>query len=141
MNSKDYLKAINWTIFILVVLTAIITASITMYNLLNIPAFGEDAQSRADFRWGSIQMFTAIALLISSVLLAKGWKGLFPFNVPIAIILVGFCYVLFFLTFTTGWVGFQGTFGFFIAFLIGTILSILYTIFNRIERRKSLDKN
>lgn len=141
MNSKDYLKAINWTIFILVVLTAIITASITMYNLLNIPAFGEDAQSRAEFRWGPFQMFTAIALLISSVLLAKGWKRLFPFNVPIAIMLVGFCYVLFFLTFTTGWVGFQGTFGFFIALLLGMILSISYTIFNRIERRKSLDKN
>lgn len=141
MSSKDYLKAINWTIFILVVFTAIITASITMYNLLNIPAFGEDAQSRAEFRWGSIQMFTAIALLICSVLLAKGWKRLFPFNVPIAIILVGFCYVLFFLTFTTGWVGFQGMFGFFIAILIGVILSISYSIFNRIERRKMINKN
>jgi hypothetical protein len=141
MSSKDYLKAINWTIFILVVLTAIITASITMYNLLNIPAFGEDAQSRAEFRWGSIQTFTVIALLISSVLLAKRWKRLFPFNVPIAIILVGFCYVLFFLTFTTGWVGFQGMFGFFIAFLLGMILSISYTIFNRIERRKMINKN
>lgn len=140
MSSKVYLKAINWTIFILVVLIAIITASITMYNLLNIHAFGEDAQSRVEFRWGSIQMFTAMALLISSVLLAKGWKRLFPFNVPIAIILVGFCYVLFFLTFTTGWVGFQGTFGFFIAILIGMILSISYSIFNRIERRKTLDQ-
>jgi len=136
MNSKNYLKAINWTIFILVVLTGIITASITMYKLLNIPAFGEEAQSRVEFRWGSIQMFTVIALLISSVLLAKGWKRLFPFNVPIAIILLGFCYVLFFLTFTTGWVGFQGIFGFFIAFLIGMILGISYSIFNRIERRR-----
>jgi hypothetical protein len=112
-----------------------------MYNLLNIPTFGRDAQSRAEFRWGSIQMFILIAILIYSVLLAKEWKRLFPFNVPIAIILLGFCYVFFFLTFTTGWVDFQGMFGFFIALLLGLILIISYTIVNRIERRKAVDKN
>ncbi|WP_245864218.1 hypothetical protein [Fredinandcohnia onubensis] len=86
-------------------------------------------------------MFISIAVLISSALLAKGWKRLFPFNVPIAIILLGFCYFLFFLIFTTGWVGFQGMFGFFIAFLLGVILIIFYTVVNRIERRKAVNKN
>src|SRR6478735_2492524 len=134
MKNKTNLKTINWSILIIVVLTAVITAIITLYDLNNTPAFGEDAQSRAGFRWGTLHIIISIAILIISVFLAIGWKRLFPFNVPISIILVGFCYVLFFLTFTIGWVGIQGMLGFFIAFLIGVILIISYSISIRIER-------
>src|SRR5690606_17065024 len=66
-------------------------------------------------------------------------KRLFPFNVPIAIILVGFCYMLFFLTFTIGWIGALGMFGFLIAFLIGVVLMISYAVSNRRERRKTMN--
>ncbi|MEH7237637.1 RND transporter [Bacillus sp. JJ1562] len=141
MNKKASLKAINWTIFILVVFIAVITAYITLYDLNNTPAFGEDAQSRAGFRWGSLHIIISIAILIISVFLEIGWKRLFPFNVPIAIILVGFCYVLIFLTFTIGWVGAQGMLGFFIAFLIGVVLIISYSFSNLIERRKTINKS
>jgi hypothetical protein len=134
---KSNLKAINWTIFIMVVLTAVITAFTTIYDLYHTPAFGEDAQSRVGFRWGTLHMIFLLAILIISVFLATGWKRLFPFNVPIAIILVGFCYVLFFLTFTIGWVGIQGMLGFFIAFLIGMILIGSYSISLLIKRRRT----
>ena len=103
MKNKTNLKTINWSILIIVVLTAVITAIITIYDLYNTPAFGEDAPSSAGFRWGTLHIIISIAILFISVFLAIGWKRLFPFNVPISIILVGFCYVLFFLTFTIGW--------------------------------------
>lgn len=134
MKNKNNLKTINWSIFILVVLTAFITAILTLYDLYNTPAFGEAAQSRAEFRWGALHIIILIIILVISVPLAISWKRLFPFNIPIAIILVGFCYELFFLAFTTGWVGFQGTFGFLIAFLIGMILIISYLISFLIQR-------
>ncbi len=140
MKNKNNLKAINWIIFILVVLTAVITAYITLYDLYNSPDFGEDAQLRAGFRWGSLHIIISIAILIISAFLAIGWKRSFPYNVPVAIILVGFCYILFFLTFTIGWVGMQGMLGFFIAFLIGMILIISYCISFLIERRNTTDK-
>lgn len=137
MKNKNKLQAINWIIFTIVLLTAVITAFTTMYDLNNTPAFGEEAQSRAGFRWGTLHIIFLIAILIISVFLATGWKRLFPFNVPVAIILVGFCYVLFFLTFTIGWVGIQGMLGFFIAFLIGMILIGCYSISFLMERRKT----
>ncbi|WP_338472936.1 RND transporter [Niallia sp. XMNu-256] len=141
MKNKTNLKTINWIIFIIVVLTAIITAIITIYDLYNTPAFGEAAQSRVEFRWGTLHMIISIAILILSIFLAIGWKRLFPFNVPIAIILVGFCYLLFFLTFTVGWVAIQGMLGFFIAFLVGGILLISYSISFLIHYRKTTNKS
>ena len=137
MKNKTNLKTINWSIFILVVLTAIITAILTLYDLYNSPAIGEAAQSRAGFRWGALHTIILIVILIISVPLAISWKRLFPFNIPIAIILVGLCYELFFLTFTIGWVGFQGTFGFLIAFIIGMILIISYLISFLIQRSRN----
>ena len=141
MKNKTNLKTINWSIFILVVLTAVITAIVTLYDLYNTPAFGEAAQSRVGFRWGTLHIMISIAILIISVFLTIGWKRLFPFNVPIAIILVGCCYVLFFLTFTIGWVGILGMLGFFIAFLIGVILLSTYSISFLIQRRKTTNKS
>ncbi|MDR4886044.1 RND transporter [Fredinandcohnia sp. QZ13] len=141
MNKKEYIKAINWTIFILAIVTAIITAYTTLYDLNHTPRFGEDAQSRAGFRWGSLHIMISIAILIISALLVRSWKRLYPYNVPIAIILVGFCYVLFFLTFTIGWVGAVGMLGFFTALLVGVALMISYSVANLIERRKTVNKS
>jgi hypothetical protein len=53
------------------------------------------------------------------------------------IILLGIAYAIFFLTFTVGWVGLQGMLGFIIAFLLGIILMIVYSISALIQRRKT----
>lgn len=141
MKNNANLKTINWSIFTAVVLAAVITAILTLYDLSNAPAFGEAAQSRAGFRWGPPHIIILTFILIISVFLAAGWKRLFPFNVPVAIILVGFCYELFFLTFTIGWVGIQGMLGFLIAFLIGGVLLISYSIYFFIQRRKAINRS
>ena len=138
MKNKNILKTINWTIFTIIVLVGVVTAAITLYDLnsyKNILYLIKT--SRAEFRWGFLHTIISVAILLISSFLALGWKRLFPFNVPIAIIIVGFCYVLFFLTFTIGWVGFLGIFGFFIAFLTGVILIVSYAVFYFLESRKT----
>lgn len=138
MKKKNNLKTINWAIFTFIVLVGVVTAAITLYDLNTTThtTFGEEAQSRAEFRWGSLHTIISVAILFISSFLALGWKRLFPFNVPIAIIIAGFCYVLFFLTFTVGWVGMQGIIGFLIAFLIGIILIVSFLVFSFFESRK-----
>lgn len=139
IKSKKYLKTINWATFTIIVLLGVVTAAITLYDLNNTTHtnFGDEGQSRAEFRWGFLHTIISVVILLISSFLALGWKRLFPFNVPIAIIIAGFCYVLFFLTFTIGWVGFLGIFGFLIAFLIGVILIVSYSVFKFFESRKT----
>ncbi len=139
MKNKTNLKTLNWAIFTTIVLVGVVTAAITLYGLNSTThtTFGDEAQSRAEFRWGLLHTIISVAILFISSFLALGWKRLFPFNVPIAIIIAGFCYVLFFLTFTVGWVAIQGIIGFFIAFLIGVILIVSYSVSNFLESRKT----
>ena len=139
MKNNNTLKTINWVTFIVILMVGIFTAGMTLYDLNTQIAFGEEGQSRAGFRWGIFHIILLVIILLSASFLGFAWKLLFPFNIPIAIIIAGLCYQLFFLTFTIGWVGLNGTFGFFIAFLIGIILIISYTVLKFIESRKSLN--
>ena len=129
MKSKKVFLTINWVTFTIILLVGISTAALTLYDLNTQITFGEESQSRAGFRWGIIHKIILITVFLSTSLLCFGWKRLFPFNVPIAIIIAGLCYQLFFFTFTIGWVGFVGTFGFLIAFMVGVIL-IIFTWFS-----------
>ncbi|WP_453996310.1 hypothetical protein [Bacillus nitroreducens] len=69
MTREENLKAINWTIFTLVVGTAIISLGITLNDLKHPSDIVLDAQSRIGIRWGSLQKTIAIVILIISVLL------------------------------------------------------------------------
>jgi len=137
MKNKNIFKTINWATFATVVLVGVVTAAITLYDLNTDTTYGEESQSSVVFRWSFLRTIFSVVILLISSFLALGWKRLFPFNVPIAIIIVGFCYALFFLTFTRGWVGSIGIFGFFIAFLIGIILIVSYSVLNFLESRKT----
>jgi hypothetical protein len=139
MRNRKKLRSINWGIFLVVVLTAVITASSTMFELSDpiITDLGDGEKSRLEFRWGSVHNFILAAIMIISCLLATTWKRLFPYNMPIMIILLGIAYALFFLTFTVGWVGLQGLLGFIVAFLFGIFLMIVYSISDLIQRRKT----
>ncbi|WP_339176319.1 RND transporter [Solibacillus sp. FSL R5-0691] len=139
MKNKNTLKTINWVTFIFIVLVGIITAWMILYDLNTQVAFGEEGQSRAGFRWGIFHNIILVTILLSASFLGFAWKFLFPFNVPIAIIIAGLGYQLFFLTFTIGWVGLNGTFGLFIAFLIGIVLIISYAVIKFLESRKPIE--
>lgn len=141
MKNNNTLKTINWVTFIVILMVGIFTAGMTLYDLNTQIAFGEEGQSRAGFRWGIFHIILLVIILLSASFLGFAWKLLFPFNIPIAIIIAGLCYQLFFLTFTIGWVGLNGIFGFFIAFLIGIILIISYTVIKFLESRKTIETN
>ncbi|MCM3359822.1 RND transporter [Psychrobacillus sp. MER TA 171] len=133
MKNNNILKTINWVLFTTIVLVGVVSAVITLYDL----NADNTEQARTVFRWGFLHTIISVTILLISTFLALGWKRLFPFNIPIAIIIVGFCYVLFFLTFTIGWVGFLGIFGFFIAFVTGVILIVSYAVFYFLESHKT----
>lgn len=137
MKNKKIILTINWVTFTIILLVGISTAALTLYDLNTQITFGEESQSRAGFRWGIIHKIILITVFLSTSLLCFGWKRLFPFNVPIAIIIAGLCYQLFFFTFTIGWVGFIGTFGFLVAFMVSVILIICYLVFKFLEIRKA----
>ncbi|SDN63134.1 RND transporter [Alkalicoccus daliensis] len=141
MKNEGTLKNINWSVFIIALLLAIITAGMTMYDLNTSTAVGEAAQSRTAFRWGSLNVITAVIIVAMITFLAVAWKRIFPFNVPIAIILLGFCYQLFFNTFTIGWVGMLGMLGLFVAFLTGIILIVSYSVHLIIEQRRTAHRS
>ena len=139
MKNRYNFKIINWVTFAIIILVGVITATITLYDLNSTThsTLGNEAQSRAEFGWGFLHTIISVAIILISSFLALGWKRLFPFNVPIAIVIAGLCYLLFFLTFTIGWVRFLGIFGFFIALLIGGILIVSYSVLNFLESRKT----
>jgi hypothetical protein len=131
MRNKERLRTINWFIFGIVFILGLMVISQTfqeLTNLANSPA-GEDAQSRKDFRWDSASTVLLAILLSLTTLLLLLWKRIFPFNVPVALILLGFYNLLFFMTFTTGWVGLAGVLGLAAAVLIGIIMIIAYSIY------------
>lgn len=137
LRSEKIFQKTNWIIFIILVLIGIVTAAITMIDLnSSAHAVGEAAQSRLQFRWGSLHLFLTIGILISLVFIIVGWKRLFPFNVPLTIIILGISYFLFFLTFTVGWVGIQGILGLMLALVVAMILIVSYSITRIIERRR-----
>lgn len=141
MKNKSNLKTVNSFIFLFFVLIGIITIVITLLDLNNFNAATEPLdgqQSRAEFRWSSIHTMITAILLIFSAFLAIGWKRLFPFNVPLALIIAGFYYELFFLTFTVGWVGIQGMVGLLVALLTGLILIIFHSVSIYMARKKTI---
>ncbi|PUB08251.1 hypothetical protein [Paenisporosarcina sp. OV554] len=83
MKNKNNLKTINWAIFTTIVLVGVVTAAITLYDLNSTThtTFGEEAQSRAEFRWSLLHKIISVAIIFFSSFLALGWKRLFPFNV------------------------------------------------------------
>ncbi|MGV3466019.1 MAG: RND transporter [Heyndrickxia sp.] len=136
MKNKTKLKIINWVIFVLLVSISVITVATTLSYLNEAThSFNNEAQSRLEFRWGLFHTLITVVILFFSTILIIGWKRLFPFNVPFALIIVGICYELFFLTFTIGWVGVQGMFGFVIALLVAIILIITHSFFLFFARR------
>lgn len=143
MKREVDFKNINWSILILVILIAVITISMSFYDLYH-PATTsteDNAQSRIDLRWSFIHTIFSMAIILISTFLTLAWKRIFPFNIPITIILVGLCYALFFLSFTAGWVAIQGLLGFIIALLIGLILTIIYSVSIFVGRMKANKKN
>ncbi|MFD1032511.1 RND transporter [Metaplanococcus flavidus] len=142
MKNESNVRTINRVILAIVLVLGLGTALFTIVDLISTAdtAFGEEAQSRYEFGWGLSQTTVLIALAAILILLVIGWNRIFPFNVPLAVILFGFCYQFFFLVFTVGWVGFQGLVGLLAALFLGIILSVIYAISILSGRRRTVNR-
>jgi hypothetical protein len=131
VRNKKRFQKINWIVFVIVVLLGIFSAYLALIELDRLAASpkGDEEQSRREFQWGPSYTKMGMVLLFITALLALGWKRLFPFNVPLAILLLGFYYEFFFIVFTTGWVGLQGFLGLATAVLIALIMIISYAFY------------
>ncbi|WP_421378161.1 RND transporter [Bacillus salacetis] len=131
MNHKKNLQKFNWIVFGLLIIISLFVISEAFEELKQLAESdqADSAQSRRAFRWDSAHTTFGLVLLFFTVLLTIGWKRLFPFNVPIAIILYGFYYELFFMTYTVGWVGLIGTLGLAICGVTGILLIISYALY------------
>lgn len=126
MKSNDKFMRICWMIYFGLLAIGIVTACLTFYEL-TIPveeSIGDGQQSRVGFRWGSFHVYWAVGILVLSGLLAVSYKQVKPFHVVFVLILTGAAYLLFFMTFTVGWVGALGMLGFAVAVFVGVILII-----------------
>jgi hypothetical protein len=124
------MRNLNRTIFILFLMAGIISILVTVSDLNEAASQSfDDSQSRLEIRWGAASSYLIGVLIILSALLAIGWRKIYPFNVPLALILAGFYYEWFFLTFTTGWVGLLGFIGLAFSSATGLILIVAYAIY------------
>lgn len=126
MKNNGNFVGISWAIYYGLLAFGVITACITFYEL-SLPVtevMGDEGQSRMEIRWGSMHMYWGIGILMLTGLLAVSYQRVKPFHVAFILILSGAAYFLFFMTFTVGWVGFQGMLGFAIAVIVGVILIV-----------------
>ena len=141
MKSKNDFIRSSWVIYFGLLAVGIITACFTFYEL-SIPAaqdLGDEGQSRIQFRWGSFHLYWSIAILVLSGLLAVAYKQVKPFHVVVILLLTGAAYLLFFMTFTVGWVAAHGMLGFAVAIAAGMILffsRLIFMLISHLKRNK-----
>ena len=137
MKNERRIKIINWSVFLIFLVVGIVTIFVTFLDLVNMSNDAKiTSQSRIEFDWNEENRIFGIILLILSILLILFWKRLFPFNVPVALIIMGLFYELFSLVYFSGWVGIQGVIGLAIATLTGSVMLIIYFLL-RITKRTS----
>ncbi|WP_257351113.1 RND transporter [Pseudalkalibacillus decolorationis] len=129
MENTNTLKSLNWTVFVILLAISIITGLSAMNGL------EQAEQSRVAFHWGSFQTLILCLIVVLTSLLTYFWNRIFPFNVPIALILLGGLYLLFFLTFTIGWVGLLGFMGLLVSLVVGVGLILFHSIYLYIKNR------
>jgi Na+-driven multidrug efflux pump len=134
VKNKKKFQEINRIVFGILAVIGVLIALSTLGSLDN-AANVKGEESYRYFRWNSASSTLLMVLLFFTAILAIGWKRVFPFNGPLAIILLGFYFELFFMIFTRGWIGFMGVFGLAIAVIIALIMMISYVIYLRIYNK------
>ncbi|PFA66709.1 RND transporter [Bacillus sp. AFS015802] len=127
MNVRKEVQTINWTLFGVMTLAGLVSAGSTLTKLKNLtPEQETEGQSRFRVQWEQPETILALILGSITLLLILGWKKLFPFNVPLAMIVGGVWYAFLFQVTTVGWAGLIGFVGLLIAMVAGLLMIIIY---------------
>jgi hypothetical protein len=129
MSAKKEVQTINWTMLGLLALAGFVSAVSTLSNLKNMtPEQETEGQSRFQVQWEQPETIFAVVLGSITLLLILGWKRLFPYNVPLAMIVGGVWYAFLFQVTTIGWAGLIGFVGLLIAVVVGLLMMIIYSL-------------
>lgn len=131
MRNKERFQKINWIVFgaLLFVGLLLLSEGFDETRKLVDSQSYDAGQTRLEFRWDSSQTILTAVLLFFSAILEIVWKRVFPFNVPLAMIISGFFYALFTMSYLTGWGGIIGFIGFVLFVSVGVILILSYTVY------------
>ncbi|XXM73274.1 hypothetical protein ACQ0QQ_05110 [Lysinibacillus sphaericus] len=129
MSAKKTAQSVNWTVFGLMVLCGMVLAGETFGSLRNAASEElDEMQSSIVNRWDQDLSVFAVILGFFTLLLIVLWKRLFPYNVPLAIILGGFGFELLFQATVRGWAGLAGLVGLAVALVVGMLMILVYAI-------------
>jgi hypothetical protein len=127
------LKKVNTYLFLCLVALAIGMIGFSLYSLL-VPSDAPDAaQSKLLFWWSMWHTLILFALVVLSLFLYKFWDRFFLFNVPLAIVLLGFYFFFPFVTFMGGWISFVGFYGLIFALTTAILLTITNCVYTFIQ--------
>ncbi|MGD6967342.1 hypothetical protein ACQCVP_12995 [Rossellomorea vietnamensis] len=131
MRHKERFQKINWIVYgsLLIISILLLSEGLDGTRKLADSQSYDAGQSRLEFRWDSSQTALAAVLLFFSAILAIVWKRVFPFNVPLAMIISGFYYALFTMSYLTGWGGIIGFIGFVLFVSAGVIMILCYAVY------------
>jgi hypothetical protein len=129
VGAKREVQTINWVIFTLFSLAALVSAGSTFSSLRSLTHEQErEGQSSLSIHWEQGDTIFACMLGVLITLMIMRWKWLFPHNVPLTVIMGGICYAFLFQVTTAGWVGLMGFIGFLIAAVAGIIMMLIYAL-------------
>jgi hypothetical protein len=129
MSAKREVQSINWVVFTLFSLAALVSVVNTFSSLRNLTAEQErEGQSSLKISWEQGDTIFACMLGVLIALLIVRWKWLFPHNVPLTVIIGGIFYAFLFQVTTAGWVGLIGFIGFLICAVAGIIMMLIYAL-------------
>lgn len=121
-STRIRITNINRGLFIFCLCIGII---MTLYGFNGLDT-SADAQSRIAFHWNVLSTIVLFLLLLGSLFLYKKWQRIFPYNMPLFLLLSGCYYVMFFVTFTVGWIRMLGFVGLVVFFFTGTLWALIY---------------
>ncbi|QWC23456.1 hypothetical protein KJK41_03530 [Bacillus haikouensis] len=129
MSAKKTAQSVNWTVLGLLILCGLVFAGSTFGSLMNAtPDELDGMQSRIENRWNQDLWVFAGIVGACTLMLIVLWKRLFPYNVPLAIILGGFGFELLFQATVTGWAGLAGLIGLAVALVVGVLMILVYAV-------------
>ncbi|GGE70680.1 hypothetical protein [Priestia taiwanensis] len=125
----EMLKKVNKYVLITLIVLAIITLKFAIYSIS-----AKEGLAGFVFLWSMFHTIFLFLFVIFSVLLYKFWSYLFPVNIPLAIVLLGFLYFFLFITFMGGWVVLLGARGLLIASISAVCVMIGNYVYLLIDR-------
>ena len=130
MTNQSLLK-VNWIIYLVALVAGIAFVAVSFFDLAQPPSTPEDAQSRFDLSYDSSLFIFLLLILSLAGIIVYFRERIAPYHVPTLLIFTGALFQWIYFFFTTGWVGFAGTF----IFAVSVIIALGMALFNFVVKK------